>query len=325
MASARDIQQLSNSYESARSNSDSQDDSSSDEGITHFFLSSNKFTTGNDANAGGSVKHLYDQTEPETEYVDVITSRLFNQERQEIQYSNEITSRDIVDRMYAILVDWLSDVAVTFKLGFKTFCQGVYMIKYCLADRDFSNDNRNVLQLLGCTCMFIAAKVEELRGNAPQISDWLYISDRAFTKKQFLEMEQRVLVATQFRLFVTPDDFIILFNRILGDSIKRVMLAKYILESGYMNFKLLGKWLPSDLAAGAMYLAEISLNPEIAVIWDSNLTRIELDTAQEVAQDLYDYIWITRDKSLKGAIRKYAKPSTLVVSRILLVNPRYEK
>lgn len=328
MSSAREIQKLSESLQSASydelENKDD-DSSSDDEGITQFFLSANnKFTT--KANIqGGSVKHLYDELENES--VDEITIRLFNQEREETQYPCGIKSPDLTNKMFAILVDWLTEVAIKYKLQFKTFCLTIYLMKYCLADNDFSNLAKDKLQLLGITCAFIAAKVEEMY--SPQISDWIYISDRAYNKQQILEMEQRVLVTTQFRMFVTPDDFITLFGRIIGPVGKRNLMVKYILEASMKNFKLLCTWLPSELTSGATYLAAISIGNDdntvqpVVDAWNSNLTRTELDTAKEVAQDMYDAI--TSEKTLKATMRKYATGTYLNVSRINLINPNYEK
>ena len=50
--------------------------------------------------------------------------------------------------------------------------------------------NKEQLQLVGVTCMFIASKYEEMY--APEISDFVYITDNTYTKHQILEMEMRV-------------------------------------------------------------------------------------------------------------------------------------
>ena len=57
---------------------------------------------------------------------------------------------------------------------------------------------RHELQLVGLTAMFIAAKFEEMY--APEIHDFVYMSDKAYTKKEILRMELRLLKALDFSL-----------------------------------------------------------------------------------------------------------------------------
>ena len=55
---------------------------------------------------------------------------------------------------------------------------------------------RNKLQLVGVTSMLIASKYEEMY--APEVSDFVYITDNAYTKKDILEMEGIILHALNF-------------------------------------------------------------------------------------------------------------------------------
>ena len=50
---------------------------------------------------------------------------------------------------------------------------------------------RNKLQLVGVTAMFIASKHEEI--HAPECRDFVYISDKADTREQILQMEGLIL------------------------------------------------------------------------------------------------------------------------------------
>lgn len=54
------------------------------------------------------------------------------------------------------------------------------------------------LQLVGVTAMFIAAKYEEMY--PPEISDFAYITDHAYTTAQIREMEMTVLRVLDFNL-----------------------------------------------------------------------------------------------------------------------------
>lgn len=58
--------------------------------------------------------------------------------------------------------------------------------------------SRKKLQLVGVTAMLVACKYEEMY--APEVADFAYITDNAFTKAQILEMEQVVLRSLKFQL-----------------------------------------------------------------------------------------------------------------------------
>lgn len=58
--------------------------------------------------------------------------------------------------------------------------------------------SRRKLQLVGVTAMLVACKYEEMY--APEVGDFAYITDNAFTKAQILEMEQVVLKTLNFEL-----------------------------------------------------------------------------------------------------------------------------
>lgn len=58
--------------------------------------------------------------------------------------------------------------------------------------------SRRKLQLVGVTAMLVACKYEEMY--APEVGDFAYITDNAFTKSQILEMEQQILKGLKFQL-----------------------------------------------------------------------------------------------------------------------------
>lgn len=52
------------------------------------------------------------------------------------------------------------------------------------------------LQLLGVTAMFIASKYEEMF--APDISDFVQVTDHTYTKHEIIEYEKNILVKLDF-------------------------------------------------------------------------------------------------------------------------------
>jgi cyclin B len=79
--------------------------------------------------------------------------------------------------MRAILVDWIIEVHLKFKLLPETLFITVSLIDRYLEKVQIK---RNNLQLVGVTAMLIATKYEEIY--APEVRDFVYITDNAYTK-----------------------------------------------------------------------------------------------------------------------------------------------
>jgi cyclin B len=86
---------------------------------------------------------------------------------------------DINPRMRAIVVDWLVEVHLQFNLEKETLYLAVHLMDRFLQRKVLQ---RNKLQLLGCACMLIAAKYEEIF--APNMKEFVHITDNAFTEKE---------------------------------------------------------------------------------------------------------------------------------------------
>lgn len=63
-----------------------------------------------------------------------------------------------------------------------------------------SSIQKNQLQLIGITCLFIAAKIEEIY--PPKLSELAYVTDNACTEQEMLDQEVRIL--TKLRWDVQP-------------------------------------------------------------------------------------------------------------------------
>jgi cyclin B len=85
----------------------------------------------------------------------------------------------INDRMRSILVDWLVEVHLKFKLVPETLYLTINLIDRYLAEREVS---RPKLQLVGVTALLIASKYEEIY--PPELRDLVYICDRAYSRNE---------------------------------------------------------------------------------------------------------------------------------------------
>ena len=85
----------------------------------------------------------------------------------------------INERMRSILVDWLVEVHLKFKLVPETLYLTINLIDRYLERQEVS---RPKLQLVGVTSLLIASKYEEIY--PPELRDLVYICDRAYTRSE---------------------------------------------------------------------------------------------------------------------------------------------
>lgn len=91
----------------------------------------------------------------------------------------ENRQQDMTPHMRAILVDWLVEVAMEYRL-----CSDTLHLTVALLDRFLSAVpvSRDQLQLAGIACMWAAAKYEEIY--APSAREFCFITDNTYTPQQ---------------------------------------------------------------------------------------------------------------------------------------------
>lgn len=101
--------------------------------------------------------------------------------------------------------------------------------------------------------MLLASKYEEIW--APEVRDFVYISDKAYTRDQILDMEKQMLNTLGFHLTVpTPYQFMSRFFKAANADKQFQLLASFIVESSLPDYSML-KYPGSLLAASAVYVA----------------------------------------------------------------------
>jgi len=158
--------------------------------------------------------------------------------------------------MRTILVDWLVDVHGRFKMLQETLYLTIaVMDSFLQADPTI---NRRELQLVGLTAMLIAAKFEETW--APEVNDFVYMSDKAYTSKDVLNMECRMLRKLNFALGrPLPLHFLRRNTQAASQILDQVdvlhhTLSKYLMELTLPEYGFC-HYLPSELAAAALCLS----------------------------------------------------------------------
>ena len=142
---------------------------------------------------------------------------------------------DVNEKMRQILVDWLVEVHLNFKLSPETLFLTVRLLDRYLAVKTVK---RSKLQLAGVTCMLLAAKFEEIY--APEVRDFVNITDKAYSKAEILDTEVCILNALQFRIqTVSPYFFLCRFLQVMKYGKTHTFLAQYILELTLVDYRML--------------------------------------------------------------------------------------
>jgi G2/mitotic-specific cyclin-B, other len=152
--------------------------------------------------------------------------------------------------MRAILIDWLVEVHLKFKLLPETLYLTVNLIDRFLSLQQI---NRNKLQLVGVTCLLIACKYEEIY--PPIVMDVVYITDNAYNASEILEMEQAVLTTLDFDMHITsPYRFFERFCYLVKPNKNEELFAQYMMEGSLTQYSMI-KYSPAVLAGSAIYFA----------------------------------------------------------------------
>ncbi|CAD8113742.1 unnamed protein product [Paramecium primaurelia] len=207
---------------------------------------------------------------------------------------------DITNQMRSILIDWLVDVHLKFKLQSETLYMTINLIDRYLAKNTIM---RNKLQLVGIASLFIASKYEEIY--APELKDFVCVCDNAYTKEEILEMESKILLTIQFQLtFTSPLKF--LERQISGANLcdKINYASRMILELSLLDIKCL-KFSSSLLATTAILLAiNLLRSPQVL---PSSLHYV--DNQEDLRQCLQEFlpaIKLLESSNMTAIKRKYS-------------------
>jgi cyclin B len=181
--------------------------------------------------------------------MDIYDSLLEEERNMTSLYGYMIKQIDINEKMRAILIDWIIDVHLKFKLTTETLFLGVYLIDRYLTEVVVKRDN---LQLIGVSALLIACKYEEIF--SPELRDFEYITDKTYTKEQITEIEIKMLKLLQFNITV-PSSF--RFYEIITNKIKfsqeEISFGKYLLELFLIDYRYT-KYVPSQIALSVCFL-----------------------------------------------------------------------
>ena len=102
---------------------------------------------------------------------------------------------DINEKMRGILVDWIVEVHLRFRLMPETLFLTINLIDRYLEKKQIM---RTRLQLVAVAALLIASKYEEIY--VADLNDFVFICDSAFTREEILDMERSILITLEFDL-----------------------------------------------------------------------------------------------------------------------------
>jgi hypothetical protein len=257
-----------------------------------------------------------------TDYVNDIYCNYLKAEPKHLPSENFMSIQtDVTPRMRAILIDWIVEVHLKFKLQTQTLYIAANVLDRFLEHRVVVRDE---LQLIGCTALWMASKMEEIY--APEVQDFVLISDRAFKRSDLLAMEGQMLNVLGFTMtFPTHYVFLTRWTRMGNADKKQKLLASYCVERTLQEYAFL-KYKPSLVAAAGLLVAMesspaegVPASPAGASVWTPLLekhTTYKEVQLQACAKDIRDLIIDAENRSLLAVRKKYLTEEHCFVARI---------
>lgn len=231
-----------------------------------------------------------------------ITEMFLAREKQMSRRATYLESQpEINEKMRMILVDWLVDVHLKFKMHPETMFLAVDIVDRYLA---VSKVTRSMLQLVGITSMLLAAKYEEIW--PPEVKECIHISANTYSRDDILKMERDITAALQFRLTV-PTTFPFaarLLDVIEADATVR-HATHFFLEHAALDYKCLN-FYPSQIANASILLANLMAGREP---WNSTLQHYSKSRYSDVkgcAQHLLEFVSFSSTTKYQAIRRKYS-------------------
>ena len=265
-----------------------------------------------------------------SEYATAIFSKLWNVQVDQVVGDYMLKSQpDLNEKMRGVLVDWLVEVHWKFKLYPESLFLCVNLLDRFLAR--CPGVPRNQLQLVGVTCLLIAAKYEDIY--APEIKDVVMICDRTYRKDEILAMEVLILNSVAFQI-TTPSALLYLLRlaKIAQCDERQFYLAQYCLELGLTVYSLWTRHSPAQLASASLFLSNKLLRKSPS--WGGVLA--EVSGLQEVglkplAKELCNILQLTSSSAAatadsdlqnqpitKAVKKKFSQPKYYSVAKMVL-------
>lgn len=246
----------------------------------------------------------------------------------ELSYGYMSFQKEINQKMRAILIDWLVDVHLKFKLMPETLYLAVNIIDRFLSKFGIE---RTRLQLVGITSLFIACKYEEIY--PPEIKDHVYITDKAYTKMDIIKMEQNILEVLEYNIsYPSSLRFLeVYFQSTIGNFSNELqglfLFAQYIIELTLIEYNML-KYTSGEISLSAYYIAYKikQTQKELKLEYFCDIFQYNEDKLRECAKEICGILEHSENNSLQAVIKKFSSEKFSFVANwnTKLENSHYE-
>jgi len=246
-------------------------------------------------------------------HLDILTN-MKKREKDFLPKWNYMTKQpDITFTMRSILIDWLIEVGEEYKLGTETLFLAVSYIDRFLSHMSVQ---RAKLQLVGTACMFIAAKYQEIY--PPDVTEFCYITDDTYTKRQVLRMEQLVLSVLNWNVAPPTAYFFVNFwAGLAGCGPRTTAMAQYLTELTMIDGEAFMPFAPSIIASAAVALARHTLG---LAAWEEEpmvtKTGYSVDDFKECLIRLHETFERAPEMAQQAVREKYKNASYYSVSEV---------
>jgi G2/mitotic-specific cyclin 1/2 len=213
-------------------------------------------------------------------------------------------------KMRSILVDWIVEVHLRFRLLPETLFLAINMV-----DRFMSKETVQIekLQLLATGALFVAAKYEEVY--SPSVKNYSYVTDGGYTEEEILTAERYILQVLQFDLsYPNPMNFLRRISKADDYDIETRTVGKYLLEISIMDHAFIGL-KPSLCAAAAMFVSRKMLQRSdwngTLIHYSGGYTKNDMKHVVEMILNYLTQPVAHEEFFKKYASKKYMKASIL--------------
>jgi G2/mitotic-specific cyclin-B, other len=164
--------------------------------------------------------------------------------------------RHINENMRGVLIDWIAEVHLKYKLSAETLYLTVNILdRYLERVTDVTTSK---LQLIGVTALLLAAKIEEIY--PPEVQELSYLTKRAYTVKEIVQTESDMASVLDYN-FTVPTIYTFLCRYLKAAHADKIMVqvACYLAERSLQEYSML-QFPPSLVAAQCIRSARMMTN-----------------------------------------------------------------
>jgi len=252
------------------------------------------------------------------EYKADILERFFSTESLTLPRADYMNlQNDITPKMRMILMDWLIEVHMKYRLRPETLHLTVNLVDRYLSHKQI---NRKKLQLVGVVAMFVASKFEEIA--PPEIGDWVYITDNAYTKDDVLLVEVSMLQTLSFNIVVptAAHFFDVLAAANSCDEVQK-SVAQYLLELALLDTRML-QYTPSHVVSAALLLSNELFKR--SAVWPEGMSQQAHHAEPSLRQCVEELrqLWLADRAGSGGQLqavhKKFSRPENNTVATMSL-------